>query len=148
MTTIAYRDGVMAADSCVTMSDDAAGDYKGHCVKLLECCYGICALQGESTPGMAFWHWWRTGMRDEALADRIRASQADFAALTLTPEGLFVWDHWLLPEQVEDEFYALGSGTKAALGALHMGATAVEAVRIACLIDPYTALPIVSKTLR
>jgi hypothetical protein len=148
MTTIAFRDGIMAADSCITMSDESAGDYKGHTVKLLECEYGICGLQGDSTPGMAFWHWWRHGMKDDALAERIRASGADFTALTLEKDGLYVWDSWLLPELVTDEFYAIGSGTKAALGALHMGASAVEAVQIACLIDPYTAAPVLSKSYR
>lgn len=39
-------------------------------------------------------------------------------------------------------FLALGSGSKAALGALYMGADAVRAVEIARLADAYTGGPI------
>ncbi len=38
-------------------------------------------------------------------------------------------------------FKAWGSGTPVALGALHAGCSAEEAVRIACLVDPYSGGP-------
>lgn len=149
MTTIVYRDGVMAADSCITMSDESAGDHKGTCVKLfrlpkikdsLPAC--IVGLQGESSPGMAWLEWYKGGQEDDDLKSHIRSSGADFTALVLYRHGLFVWDSWLVPERIEDDFYAIGSGTKAAYGALHMGADAVKAVEVACLVDPYTAGPV------
>lgn len=147
MTTIVYRDGCMAADSCITTSDESSGDYKGKCLKLIrvegngiDAC--IIGLQGESSPGMAFLHWYRGGKLDDDLKAHIRSSGADFTALVLNRAGLFVWDSWLVPERVEDDFYAIGSGAKAALGALHMGADAVKAVEVACLIDPYTEGPV------
>ena len=148
MTTIVYRGGFMAADSCETTSDESAGAYKGTCVKLFRLDSSqmdppcIIGLQGESSPGMAWLDWFQRGRSDRDLKAHIRDSGADFAALVLNRNGLWLWDSWLVPVKIEDEFYAIGSGTKAALGALHMGANAVEAVEIACLIDPYTAGPV------
>jgi hypothetical protein len=40
------------------------------------------------------------------------------------------------------EFFAIGSGEQYAQGALEMGATAVEAVRVACKCDNFTDFPI------
>jgi len=148
MTTIAYRNGIIAADSRETTSDESAGDYAGKCVKLLRVGDNVVALQGESSPGMAWLHWFREGMRDEALAQSIRDAQNDFTAVVLNKRGLWTWDCWLVPQKVTARFYAVGSGTKAALGALHMGASAVQAVRVACKIDPWSAPPIVSMSLK
>lgn len=41
-----------------------------------------------------------------------------------------------------DGFYAIGSGADIALGALHAGAEAQEAVEIACKISAYSSLPL------
>jgi len=148
MTTIAYRNGIIAADSRVTTSDESAGDYAGKCVKLLRVGDNIVALQGDSSPGMAWLHWFGEGMKDDTLRDQIRTSEADFTAVVLNKRGLWTWDSWLIPERVTARFYAVGSGTKAALGALHMGASAVQAVRVACKIDPWSAPPVISMSLK
>ena len=52
---------------------------------------------------------------------------------------------WFEPAGVP--FMALGSGSKTALGALHMGADAVRAVEIACLADAFTGGAIVTMRL-
>ena len=49
---------------------------------------------------------------------------------------------WFEPADVP--FMALGSGSKAALGALHMGADAVRAVEVASLADAYTGGAIIT----
>lgn len=148
MTTIAYRNGILAADSRETTSDESAGDYAGKCVKLIRLPKGIVALQGDSGAGMAWLDWYGKGQSDDALAAHIRSTQADFTAVVLSTAGLWVWDSWLIPQRVTARFYAVGSGTKAALGALHMGASAVQAVKVACKIDPWSAPPIVSMSLK
>ena len=48
---------------------------------------------------------------------------------------------------ITDRFYALGTGSQAALAAMHMGATPREAVRIAAKIDPNTGGRVVWKKL-
>lgn len=144
MTTIAYRDGIIAADSCVTMSDESAGDWKGHCTKLIVFPDMIVGLQGESTPGLVFLDYLRKARGYARMRDALLASGADFEAVVLTRKGLHTYDRWCRPELVTAPFYAVGSGVKAALGALHMGATAKHAVEIACRIDPYSAPPVLS----
>ena len=144
MTTIAYRDGTIAADSCVSLEDEGSGDWQGRCVKLFKFPDMIVGLQGESTPGMVFLDWLRGGKRNRRLEDRIVASGASFEAVVLTRKGLFTYDHWCRPELCTTEFYAVGSGVKAALGAMHAGASARKAVEIACAIDPYTKPPVMS----
>jgi len=65
----------------------------------------------------------------------------------LTPQGLFEYDVYCRAEEVLDDFYAIGSGAKVALGAMACGKSAIEAVRIAARYDPYTGGRIVSETL-
>jgi len=144
MTTIAYRDGTLAADSCVSMSDESAGDWKAHCIKIYQYPDMIVGLQGESTPGLIFLDWLRAKRGKAKLRDSLVSSMADFEGVVLTRKGLFTYDRWCRPELVTAPFYAVGSGVKAALGALHCGATAEKAVEIACRVDLYSALPVLS----
>lgn len=65
-------------------------------------------------------------------------SDADFTCLVLDEDGLWEFDSYCRAEQITEEFYAIGSGAKVALGAMHHGASAQEAVEIAKLVDPYT----------
>jgi len=64
-------------------------------------------------------------------------------------EGLLLIDGQIVhmddagePLILDQDFFAIGSGANAALGALHAGATPVEAVEIACRVDPNSEPPI------
>lgn len=152
MTTIAYRDGILAADSRVTYGEE--GSARIHtCKKLFrkKVTQGkksfdvIIATAGESAPGMLFVDWYGTG---KPIPDTFLHLGGDFLCLVLTPSGLFEFDVYCRGEEVNDDFYAIGSGAKAALGALWCGKSAVEAVRIASRIDPYTGGRIVTESLQ
>lgn len=154
MTTIAYKDGILAADSCVSLQTEAGGSRKFQCEKLFrKMCKGkdgkrypaVIALAGESSPGMVFLDWFGTGK--EPPRQLLIDASADFTALVLTPQGLFEADAYCRLDKVIDPFYAIGSGAKAALGAMHAGATARAAVGIACKIDPYSMPPILFMSL-
>jgi hypothetical protein len=143
----------MAADSCETSeNDDAAyGTHQNSCQKLFDVEGCIVGLQGESTPGMMFLEWFRLKDRNPELAvqygERIVASGADFTAVVLRPDGTLVeYDSWLIPLPVTSDYYAVGSGAKAALGAMFTGCDAVKAVEAACAHDPYTRFPIHRKS--
>ena len=148
MTTIAYRDGIMAADSRTTVDSEAGGSRHFRCEKLYAVkgktghAVAIVGLAGESAPGLVFLDWYRSGAKtgDARLLD----GEADFTALVLTRKGLFEYDKWCRGERVQERFYAIGSGAKAALGAMHMGADARKAVMVACRVDPFSAPPIVT----
>jgi ATP-dependent protease HslVU (ClpYQ) peptidase subunit len=150
MTTIAYRDGFMASDSRVTVETEAGGIRHFKCEKLYrvtspslgECVVG---LAGESAPGLVFLDWLQSEKPE--LVDRLIEGGGDFTALVLCRKGLYEYDGWCRGEKVLERFYAIGSGCKAALGAMHMGATARTAVKIACRIDTLSAPRIVTMAL-
>jgi hypothetical protein len=151
MTTIAYRDGVLAADSRLTV-DYGSGARKHFCRKLFrkkitegKKSYDvIIATAGESSPGMVFVDWYGSG---KPVPDLFLHLGGDFTCLVLTPKGLFEYDVYCRAEEIEEDFYAVGSGSMAALAALHCGKSALEAVRIAMRIDPYTGGRIITESL-
>jgi ATP-dependent protease HslVU (ClpYQ) peptidase subunit len=146
MTTLAVRDGKIAADSRETIEGEG-GDYCRKCDKLFEFPGPptlIVGLAGESGPGLAFLEWLRGGT--DELRDQLRSADVDFTAVVLYANGkVFEYDKWCIPVEITAPFYACGTGAKVALGAMKAGATAAEAVIIAAEIDPYTALPVTVK---
>lgn len=150
MTTIAYRNGVIAADSRTTLETEGGGARMFLCEKLFRKTSGITgetviiATAGESSPGMVFVDWFGSG---KDAPDNFIIGEADFTCLVLQKDGLWEYDAWCRGVKILDEFYAIGSGAKAALGALHMGASAVKAVEVACKIDHYSGPPVVSMRL-
>jgi hypothetical protein len=153
VTTIAYKNGVFASDSRVTRSSDAGGTTVFKTEKLFrkavtgaDGCVGevILATAGESSAGMVFVDWYGSGREPPEL---LVHGDADFTVLVLSKDGLFEYDKWCRAEKVLEPFYAIGSGSNIAIGAMEMGASAVRAVEIACRRDPYTAPPIVTMRL-
>lgn len=150
MTTIVVRNGVMASDSRVTVDSEAGGARVFRCEKIFRKetpKEGVVLIgtAGESSPGLLFVDWYGT---DKPTPAELLEGEADIDIVVLTKRGIFSYDKWCRGEKVVGKFYAIGSGAKAALGALHMGADAIKAVKIACKIDPYSAAPIVSKRLK
>jgi hypothetical protein len=148
MTTIAYRDGVLAAD---TKGTDDNGYHPGtyRCEKLFRVDGDIIATAGEDATGMIFVDWYgskKNGKRPKPPA-RLVDGAADFAVLILRKDGLYWSDKWCRMNKIMDEIYALGSGAPYALGAMAMGAPPEEAVRIAMRWDCYTGGDIVTMRL-
>lgn len=129
----------MAADSRVTIHTEEGGARVTRCIKIFRRRDAVIGLAGESEPGLVFLDWYGTGKPAPAV---LIDAEADFTALVLTAKGLFEFGKYCMPEKILDKFWAVGSGSKVALGAMHMGASAERAVEIACLVDPYTAAPI------
>lgn len=136
MTTVAYRNGVMAADSQATSS------FKQKCQKIHkigDSYFGIC---GRVSSAYLFLEWIRQDRRDWVESERNPPSPLsdddDFSALELCEEGAFEWDGKLTRTPVLIEFFAIGSGADFAMGAMAMGADAVEAVKVARTLDPNT----------
>lgn len=159
MTTIAYRDGVVAADSQETWDSEGGGASKHKCVKLYRKQVRsekegvpphdvIIATAGASMPGMVFVDWYGSGKDIPDSLIHGTDNDGNFDVLIVTPDGVFIADRYCRPVKIEDKFIAIGSGRKAALAAMHCGKTAVEAVEIAAKIDPYTSGKIVSMSLK
>jgi ATP-dependent protease HslVU (ClpYQ) peptidase subunit len=138
MTTIAFRDGVVASDSrCET-----GGWIAGHAIAKLRksktngCVFAITGDAANATKLM------------NALIDipdgqppnlgensRVVCFSADSKITVYEGNGSF---------EVICEFTAFGSGAPAALAAMMMGADARQAVEIAASIDPYTGGEIIT----
>lgn len=137
MTTIAVRDGVMAADSKIASGDDC-----GTTCKLYRIRGVIIGFSGGDRNGKLFLRWYAgrhfytpqffTGDDDDC-----------FEALLLTKRKLELWDESLIPSRVKAPFYAIGSGRGVAMGAMAAGASAEEAVHIACRYSVLTGPPVV-----
>lgn len=155
-TTIAFRDNILAADSRVTVDSEAGGTRIFKCQKLYRKTVKlnggdpeevILATAGESHPGALFVEWFGTGIDVTTMRDTFVLGEADFEILVLKHDGLYEVDKYCNLVKIMDKFYAIGSGTKAAMAAMYMGASAKRAVEIACKIDPHTAPPIYTMTL-
>ncbi len=128
MTTIAYRDGVLAGDTRVTR-----GGYimPGHFRKIGRSPAGdLVGIAGNCAKADGFLSAIVNGSADPT------APEDGVTALVISPDGqITVHEAAGRFDVTGAAFWAIGSGTSAALGALHAGASAEEAVRIAMLID-------------
>ena len=135
MTTIAVRDGVMAADT--------RGDQCGRLAltqKLFQIKDGVIGICGYWSDGKLFADWYAAAADIEnPPCWRLQGDEkVEFEALVLTKEGIHWWTPALVPERVSGCFWSIGSGSIAALAAMHCGKTAQEAVYIAMQVDPRT----------
>ncbi len=149
LTIIAVRDGIMACDSRMTHDSEAGGSRFFRCHKMyrkkdINGNEVIIGLAGETSPALIFLDWYGTKKKPPA---KLIDGDADFWAVVMTKDGLMFYDAWCRGEKVDEPFFAIGSGAKAALGAMHMGASAAEAAEITCRIDPYCAPPVITMQL-
>lgn len=124
MTTVAYRDGILAADSRGTC---AGWVQPGKETKLFR-------LQDGRAAGVT--GQWAIAKRllDWIESDRSTAQPEGDARVIVVGKRIEVFEDG--HSYIENaKFMAWGSGMPPALGALHAGASAVEAVRIASLVD-------------
>lgn len=143
MTTIVYRNGVMASDSALTDGhEDGPAHYIGDCQKVFRLASG--AVYGSS------------GDDDDrdlrALLDHVRngsemPSREQLYELTAQDMNAIVAfapdDVWLIHVsdkdasacQIASEYLAIGAGKQFAMGALAAGVNAVQAVQLAIQHD-------------
>lgn len=134
MTTIAYRDGIMAADSLATGGDVRRGEV----AKLDTLADGtILGLTGSSGLAPLVCAWLAAGAKWE---DRPKLPDGlTIGGLLVRPGGtVFVISTNFVLQQVTAEFHAQGSGNEIAIGAMAMGATAEQDVAVAAKFDIYT----------
>lgn len=146
MTTIVYRDGVMAADSRVVRLGDGVQP-----VIMPERATKLYRLADGTVAGFSGHFEAALGWLDRAKVGGVEAVAGidiglGTSILTATPghldqfgkQALRMWGgvgYYDVCISPLNGFYALGSGKIAALGALYAGATAERAVEIAALLD-------------
>jgi hypothetical protein len=130
MTTIAYRSGILAADSLVSH----VTDYAGHIQKLVQAPDGrVAAVAGSASYMHAFLTWVTEGFGGKPP----EAQEADNAILVDGTMRVVIYDdrgsHILDISALG--FYATGSGGPFAMGAMFAGATAMKAVAAGMALD-------------
>jgi ATP-dependent protease HslVU (ClpYQ) peptidase subunit len=139
MTTIAFRDGIMVSDS-----QETSGGLKFNCRKLFrkKDLVGnkvILGTAGGSFTGMIYVDLFGTNKPRPTTIEYMYEDE-DFHIIIWDGKKLFEVNWMWRPIEVPPihKFFAVGSGAAVALGAMHMGASAREAVAIACRVDAYT----------
>ena len=137
MTTVCYRDGILAADSAVTDGKTAVGTTKKFAVLDDG---GVVTSVGGLSHEPTFFAWAKKGFPAD---DRPKLTD-NFEGAHIAPDGKITWySDDLEPYHFDHgEYWALGSGFQVALGALAAGATAEEACKIACKHDIYSSEPV------
>lgn len=141
MTTIVANLECMAADRLVTYTPSFNGESKIWMAK-----GAIWGAAGPSAKGLAFKAWTLgKGKRPEFLKaedeDEDGSKDVKMEVLQLTPGGLYLWVNADLPDPIHEGFYAIGSGAGYAIGALSMGASLEDALKVAEKWDNATRGP-------
>ena len=140
LTTIAANSRTMAGDT-VTLHDDIKGSYR----KVYVVQDMVVGIAGCMDSGTLFVQWCERGMNSKS---KPRNLADEFTGLILNESGLYEYRNFMVPMKIERECWAIGSGAKAALGAMHMGASPEQAVQIACEIDLVSEGPVFTEELQ
>lgn len=142
MSTVAYRDGIMVGDTAAHRGELYIGTVSKVFTRTRGN-IGLLGVVGNICDYQPVFHWWDVdGLKPEKVGD-------NFRALKVGIQGNVVYlDNSLNEYVIEAPFHALGSGAELALGAMAAGATAEQAVIIACQFDACSRLPIDVMALR
>lgn len=144
MTTVAFKDGVMAADS--RGLDGSVGIVRiqklfRKKIKGKEYLFGVA---GYWEAGLMFVDWFKT--RDAALQDRLMKlhGDSDFDVIIWDGKRLVCADSFMRLTECTEEYYAIGSGAPHAITAMDCGKSARQAVQLAMKRDSSTGGRVVS----
>jgi hypothetical protein len=134
MTTIALRDGIMAADYLVGC--DYAGFKKIQRIRGGRWAGGWAGICGNFYSAMAL-------LAEIQKPEPERRHEEEETALLIVPPGAgrpltITWE--MAPVVNPPGPYAMGTGSQAAMGAMLCGASAERAVELACRLDPCSSL--------
>jgi hypothetical protein len=130
VTTIVYRDGVLAGDTRVTMGNTICPEVFRKVRRLAD--GSLFAAAGDLQEGELI---------HEALVKKLampKIEDKETEAIRIKSDGSIWHFGGRLWVRVRAPWAVLGSGYIAAMGALKIGATAIEAVRVARTLDVHT----------
>jgi len=142
LTTIVVdrRVRVMVADSKLTISFPGLKreDIQARTTKIRQYGAVMVGASGESPWTEQILKWART-KRTKALKF---PREAKVEGLILFEQRIWHIDECGEPIELDQDFFAIGSGAHSAMGAMLAGASPIEAVEIACKVDPHSELPV------
>ncbi len=147
MTTVAFRDGIMAADSRGTDAGMGICKLQKLFVKTVGRKQHLIGVCGEYDAAMLFVDWY--GTNDNELLRRLTSlsTDDDFGVMVWTGRKLLGANRIMRLTAFEEPYAAIGSGAGHAITALDCGKNAVTAVRMAAKRDPATGGRVVSMKL-
>lgn len=135
MTTVAWRNGTLAVDRQVT----SANLKHKSSAKWVETDEHVWVIAGGLTEGMAFIrHLLETGEWETAP----KPAKTDIIQMDMKTGKLVEYEEGYPVEIDVDKLAAWGTGRELAIGAMAMGATAKEAVKVASAWDIFTGMGI------
>lgn len=138
MTTIAYRDGVLAADTQIC----AGNGRVGYAVKVRSLGPLLYGSSGSCGLGDAWEAWLRAGAK--GAHPKMKDGESKAQGYLFMPDDTVVWFHEDGVTAMRAPYFAIGSGSDYALGAMALGHTAEEAVKAAMAHDTGTGGDVVS----
>lgn len=143
MTTIAVRldEAIMVSDSQVTL------EHKGinyPAVKIVKRGGQLIGAAGHAGDCTRFIKWAASKFTDkEPKWAEDEGAEDAVTGIVLREDGIYIWSQGdPEPEKIEADFYAIGSGGKAARAVMELGHGAEKAVEVACKVDPYSSPPL------
>lgn len=133
MTTIAARAGQIAADTLTN-----TGGLRDYMTKLIVDTDAIVGIAGSICESRILAEWYLDGGNRNVRPNwALYGEEKPECHILVLMRNKSIWtvDRTLVIEPVIGDFWAIGSGAAAALGAMHMGASAFEAVEVACKVD-------------
>jgi len=133
MTTIVYKDGIMAADTLVQTNG-----ISGHSKKIKKVNNTLFGIAGEISVFDDVIKWWFDTKTLESFPSYIKGFET--SVLIVPPNrkiSIVVCDKPVILNFTE-KIWAIGSGDHLAFGALAMGASAKEAVKVSIKYDSYS----------
>lgn len=134
MTTIVADRACMAADSKVTDDDSSF-----RTIKIVRVRGDLIGAAGASDDCAKFLRWYRGGCKRAAAPD---INAENFRALVLRPSGLYFYCSADDPDEILDEYYAIGTGAMAALVRMDCGGSPTDGVEAACRRDNNSGPPV------
>lgn len=128
MSTIAYRDGVIAADTQIS----ADNEILGHATKIGKRGRVLFGASGDASWMREFLVWARGGFVGGPPESKGEGGGSALVIADGRLMSVYASGHY---DEVRAVFYAVGSGRQFARGAMATGATAEDAVRAAILLD-------------
>ena len=133
MTTIvATRDGIYADSKCTVGELHYPED------KVYRIGKNLIGVAGDNAGIEVFLRWW-CGNRKKPL--ELGKGQS-FTALVVSKHGIWIYGNCSLGDKLKRDWHAIGSGAGVAIGAIRMGASPQEAIRIACEETNFSGAPV------
>lgn len=138
MTTITYRNGVMAADTRAYSGDRLPIGQKKKIHRLSDgSLFGASSYKPGHTEKL------RRFVEEHGVESSIDG-EIEAQAIVVKPDGSIYYfnDQDTFSGPLEAEYIAVGSGAQFATGAFALGVDAIQALEVGIALDPWSALPI------